>query len=123
MIVPADYQSLASSLSAAVGGMAGENMFIVKLSASGVEPATNYVSTGYISEQFALLLPLYDPATGIKTDGDPTTVVSLAQQAGMTVTLQEVVDLFSVSDITEQEPFGAFARLGLQLIQPPVPQP
>lgn len=115
MIVPADYRDLASSLASAVGGTAGEDMFTTGLSASGAEPATHYVSTGYISEQFALLLSLYDPATGTKTDGDPATVTQLANDGGFTCTVQEVTDLFAVVDVTEQPPFDAFARLGLQI--------
>lgn len=121
MIVPSDYRSFASSLASAVGGTAGEDMFTTGLSASGQEPATHYVSTGYISEQFALLLPLYDPATGIKTDGDPVAVTQLANDGGFTCTVQEVTDLFAVVDVTEQEPFVAFARLGLQIAQPVEP--
>lgn len=121
MIVPSDYRAFASSLASAVGGTAGENMFTTGLSASGQEPATHYVSTGYISEQFALLLPLYDPSTGAKTDGDPATVTQLANDGGFTCTVQEVTDLFAVVDVTEQQPFDAFARLGLQIAQPVAP--
>lgn len=121
MIVPSDYRSFASSLASAVGGTAGEDMFTTGLSASGQEPATHYVSTGYISEQFALLLPLYDPAIGTKMDGDPATVTQLANDGGFACTVQEVTDLFAVVDVTEQEPFDAFARLGLQIAQPVEP--
>lgn len=133
MIVPSDYQSLAAALAQALGGLAGEDMFVVGLSASGLDPATSYVSTGYIAEEFANLLPLdtytteIDPNTGqpvvvhTHKDGDPVAVAHLADEAGLTVTVQEVIDLFNVVDVTEQEPFTAFARLGLQIIQPPLP--
>lgn len=131
MIVPSDYQTLAQNIAATLGGVAGEDMFIVGLSASGTAPATNYVSTGYIGAQFASLLPLdtytteIDPNTGepvvIHThkDGDPVLVAQLANQEGLEVTVEQVTDLFNASDVTEQEPFVAFARLGLQLVQEP----
>lgn len=133
MIVPTDYQQLAQDVASAVGGLAGEGMFIVGLSVSGAEPATHYVSSGYIGEQFAFLLPLdtytteIDPVTGepvvIHThkDGDPAAVAALANEAGLPVTVQQVTDLFNASDVTEQDPFVAFARLNLQLVQQPFP--
>ncbi len=133
MIVPSDYQQFASTLASAVGGLAGEGMFIVGLSVDGSEPATNYVSSGYIGSDFAALLPLdtytteIDPQTGqpvvIHThkDGNPAAVAAAANQAGLPVTVQQVTNLFNASDVTEQDPFVAFARLNLQLVQQPFP--
>lgn len=133
MIVPTDYQQLAQDIASAVGGLAGEGMFIVALSGDGSDPATNYVSTGQIGAEFAALLPLdtytteIDPVTGepvvIHThkDGDPAAVAALANEAGLPVTVQQVTDLFNASDVTEQDPFVAFARLNLQLVQQPFP--
>lgn len=121
LIVPTDYRELASSLAFALGGTAGEDMFTTGLSASGESPATHYVSTGYIGAEFASMLPLYDPATGERTDGNPVLVTQLANDAGLTVTEQQVQDLFTASDITEQEPFAAFARLDLQIVNADAP--
>ena len=107
-------------------------MFTTGLAASGTPPATHYVSTGYVSEGYAAVLPLdtytteIDPVTGkpvvIHThkDGDPQLVVDLAAEKGVTVSLQEVTDAMNAMDCTEQEPFTAFARLGLQLVQEPI---
>lgn len=53
-------------------------------------------------------------------DGDPVIVAQLANDAGFACTVQQVTDLFNVADVTEQEPFTAFARLGLQLVQVPL---
>ena len=129
MIVPSQYTPLASQLSALLAGVSGEDMFTTGLSASGSDPATHYVSTGYVSEGYAAVLPLdtytteIDPVTGkpvvIHThkDGDPQLVVDLAAEKGVTVSLQEVTDAMNAMDCTEQEPFTAFARLGLQLVQ------
>lgn len=133
LIVPSDYQSFASTLASTLGGLAGEDMFITGLSASGEAPATNYVSTGCIGAGLAELLPLdtytteIDPVTAqpvvIHThkDGNPVKVTELALEAGLEVTVEQVTDLFNAADITEQEPFTAFARLGLQLVQVPFP--
>ena len=132
MIVPSDYQPLASQLSALLAGLSGDDMFTTGLSSSGRDPATHYVSTGYVSEGYAAVLPLdtytteINPVTGqpvvIHThkDGDPQLVVDLAAEKGVTVSLQEVTDAMNAMDCTEQEPFTAFARLGLQLAQEPI---
>lgn len=132
MIVPSQYTPLASQLSALLAGTSGEDMFTTGLSATGTPPATHYVSTGYVSEGYAAVLPLdtytteIDPQTGqpvvIHThkDGDPQLVVDLAAEKGVTVSLQEVTDAMNAMDCTEQEPFTAFARLGLQLVQEPI---
>ena len=58
MIVPSQYTPLASQLSALLAGASGEDMFTTGLSASGTPPATHYVSTGYVSEGYAAVLPL-----------------------------------------------------------------
>lgn len=133
MIVPSDYQQFSSTLASTLGGLAGEDMFVVDLSATGLDPATNYVSTGYIGAEFAALLPLdtyttkIDPVTGqpvvvhTHKDGNPEMIVELAADAGLEVTLQEVEDALNAMDCTEQPPFDAFARLGLSLVQTAIP--
>ena len=132
MIVPSQYTPLASQLSALLAGLSGDDMFTTGLSASGSDPATHYVSTGYVSEGYAAVLPLdtyttdIDPVTGkpvvIHThkDGDPALVAQMANQKGLAVTEQEVADIMNAMDCTEQEPFTAFARLGLKLVQEPI---
>ena len=132
MIVPSQYTPLASQLSALLAGLSGDDMFTTGLSATGTPPATHYVSTGYVSEGYAAVFPLdtytteIDPVTGqpvvIHThkDGDPQLVVDMAAKKGVTVSLQEVTDAMNAMDCTEQEPFIAFARLGLQLVQEPI---
>jgi hypothetical protein len=53
------------------------------------------------------------------TPGNPAAVYAVAQQQGVKCTLAEVEDTLSSSDVTEQPPFTAFDRLGLQIINPP----
>lgn len=118
MFVSAVFTPLAQALCAGLAaGGAGSNMFLRGLSATGTDPATHYISSGMIEDAFADLLPLttFD-AEGIQTTrtGQPETVVALAQ--GM-VTLAQINALFAAIDVTEQEPFTAMARLGLQIVR------
>jgi hypothetical protein len=39
---------------------------------------------------------------------------------GLTVTQAQVDAVYATADVTEQEPFTAFARLGLQMVQEPL---
>ena len=63
LIVSADHAALARNLCAALAGPAGKGMFSTALSASGLYPATHYISAGLIAEPFAAILPLDMPAT------------------------------------------------------------
>lgn len=123
LVVPADYRDIAATIASTIGGSAGQNMFTTGLSASGQEPATHYVSTGYIGTEFAGILPLdiYEAdGTHTRIPGNPVAVVDLCAAQGLAVTLVQVEELFTASDISEQEPFVAFARMGVQICQPEV---
>jgi len=109
MIVPDSQVVLARSICTTLAPTGGVGMFDVPLSADGKAPATHYVSTGYLDAEFAALMPLDGSA------GEPAVVAALCVQAGLEVTEAEVATLFSVSDVTVQDPFVAFARLGLQM--------
>lgn len=110
---------------AASFGPGGEGMWTTGLSADGAAPATHYVSTGYIPEQFAYLVPcqtwaMDEQGQWVETGeipGNPQAVYQLAQDAGIECTQAEIDALFADSDVTEQEPFTAFGRLGLQIAQ------
>ena len=128
IIVPAAFQQLAQALCAAAAERdAGKGMFTTGLSEAGTEPATHYISSGPISESFADLLPL----TAVNQDGEglpdihtrPGNVEAveyMAAQAGIILPPGTVAALFSAIDVSEQEPFTALTRLGLQITQPPV---
>ena len=121
IIVPASFQQLAQGLCAAAAeGDAGEGMFTTGLSPDGAGPATHYISSGSIATEFGDLLPL----TTFDEDGAPTTrpgdvatVEAIADQAGITLPAGTIAALFNAIDVTEQEPFTAMARLGLQIVQ------
>lgn len=124
MVVPAANVSLARSLASTIDPAGSSNMFVTGLSATGQEPATHYVSTGLIAETFAAPLPLQtweqQDSGWVLVDsqpGDAALVVEKAAENEMTVTQAEVQALFDASDVTTQEPFVAFERLELKIVQ------
>lgn len=133
IIVPAAFQQLAQALcEAAAEGDAGKGMFTTGLSATGALPATHYISSGYIFDDFAALLPLttVEPST---KDGEPDTVTErpgnvpvvegLAAQAGITLPPGTIAALFDAIDVSEQGPLEAMARLGLSIVQEDIGAP
>ena len=127
IIVPAAFQQLAQGLcEAAAEGDAGAGMFTTGLSADGTAPATHYMSSGYIFDDFAALLPLttVEPST---EDGEPYTVTErpgnvpvvegLAAQAGITLPPGAIAALFDAIDVMELGPWEAMEWLGLRIAQ------
>jgi hypothetical protein len=105
LILPAAQVPLAQALAAGVSGPAGSGMWTTGLSPNATAPATHYVSTGMIDAQFVAVL----------TDADA--LYAACQAAGASVTLAQCQALIAGSDVTDEAPFDAFARLGLQLVQ------
>ena len=101
-------------------------MFTTGLSATGALPATHYISSGYIFDDFAALLPLttVEPSTD---DGEPDMVTErpgnvafvegLAAQAGITLPPGTIAALFDAIDVTELGPWEAMARMSLAIAQ------
>ena len=111
---------------AAAFGPGGVGMWTTPLSASGLDPVTHYISTGYIPAEFVSMCPMAtwaqdEDGNWVQTDyypGDAATVALYASQAGVKVTEAQVSAIFSRSDVSAQEPFTAMGRLGLQIINP-----
>jgi len=122
IILPKAAQTLAQGLCVAAAGEAGAGMFTAGLSATGEAPATHFISTGAIETQFADILPLStitmvdEVETVSKTTGDVAAVIQLAKDAGQAVDAKTIGGLFAALDVSEQPPFAAMARLGLQLV-------
>lgn len=126
MIVPAAFQQLAQGLCAAAAeGDAGAGMFTTGLSETGTEPATHYISSGYIFDDFAALLPLTTVTQTANEEGEATettrpgnvpVVEGLAAQAGITLPPGTIAALFDAIDVTELEPWAAMVRLGLRIV-------
>jgi hypothetical protein len=126
MIVPAAEVALARQIATTVAPVAGVGMWTTPLSSSGQEPATSYVSTGFIAPEWEVLMPLqtWEEVDGVwtQTDAYPGDAVQLlaaiqAEDPDTTITLPQLVGLFATCDVTMQDPWVAFQRLGLQIVQ------
>ena len=123
IILPAAAQALAQGLCQAAAGEAGSGMFTTGLSATGEAPATHFISSGAVEAKFAAILPIGtvtmvdEVDTVSKTTGNIEAVIQLAKDAGQTVDAKTIGGLFAALDVSEQPPFVAMARLGLQLVQ------
>ena len=96
MIVPLAQQALAQEIATTVAPVAGQNMFTTPLSADGQEPATAFVSTGYIGPEWNVLMPLqtWEEVDGVwtQTDAQPGDAAQLlaaiqAEDPDTTITL------------------------------------
>lgn len=124
-IVPAAHADLARALCALEPGGAG--MFTTPLSTSGVEPTTHYVSTGFVPGALGAASPYAEweqdqDGKWIRTSyepGRPEAVLAAAQAADPPIpcTLEEIEHLFTSSDVTSQDPWVAFSRLELKIVQ------
>ena len=128
IIIPASVQPNARALCKGLAGVAGDGMFVTGLSATGKAPATHYISSGPISHDVAVLLPcktVTQDADGkdiITTDpGMPDAVPTLAAKAKISTTKAKITTLYASIDVSDQPPFEAMARLGLQIVQVPLP--
>ena len=127
LIVPAASVDLARAIATSFGP-GGEGMWITPLSASGLAPATHYISTGYVPPEYGYLVPLQvwtqdedgDWVLVASEPGDPVAVYEAATAQGVICTQADVDALFAAADVTEQEPFVAMGRLGLTIINPPL---
>lgn len=122
IIVDAAQVELARSLCAAIAGPAGGGMFTAPLSASGLFPATHYISAGLIEDTFASILPLDIPATedteAQRIPGHPEAVLAaLPEDYAPQPTLAEVEALFAAIDVTEGDALMRMQTLGLAMCQ------
>ena len=116
MIVPVDHVDLARSLCATLAGEGGSGMFTTPLSPTGDYPPTHWISSGLIEDAFADLLPLLSvDVTDAPLAGHPDHVCTLAHDAGMAVSYDDIVRLFAAVDVSAQPPHAALERLGLAL--------
>ena len=129
IVVPAAFQSLAQGLcEAAAEGDAGKGMFTTGLSADGTEPATHYISAGYIEDTFADILPLTTITPAAEMDEPPTTtrpgnvefVDGIAAQAGITLPAGTIAALFDAISVSEEDAYAAMGRLGIRFITEPI---
>ena len=101
IIVPAPYAAAASAACEALAGAGGSGMFTTPLSPTGELPATHWISSGLIEQEFAGLL------------ANPDALTAVATQAG--IDPGPLVAIVATADITDEPADVALARLGLQL--------
>lgn len=126
LILPAADAPLAQQIAVTLSPAGGSGMWVQGLSADGNEPATHYVSTGLIGPDFAMLVPctfwaLDEDGDWIVTGSEPgnaglVVYACAAAEPPLTLTEQQVQGLMDRADISEQEPFVAYSRMGLKLI-------
>ena len=135
MLVPDAFVELARDISSTLAPSGGANMYTTGLSATGQPPATYWVSSGFIDADYAALMPLSewswvvdDEETGaghweetVISSGEPAVIYAMYTQ-GIEPDLpafdeQDVADMLDACDVTTEEPFTAFNRLGLQMVQ------
>jgi hypothetical protein len=105
------------------------------LSATGDEPATHYITSGGVSDAFAMMAPCAEwtwqqdpadpqaPGQWVQTSyypGRPDIVVERCAEVDVEVTEQEVEALFSRGDCSDQEAFVAMSRMGVQMVRTPM---
>jgi len=125
LIIPAAHVDLARAIAASFGP-GGDGMWTTPLSATGLDPASHYISSGFVPEQFAYMVPCqtweqHEDGTWTLVSADPGDAVAVYENAtaqGVITTQAEIDALFAVADVTAQEPFVAMGRLGLAIINP-----
>jgi hypothetical protein len=125
MIVPAQHVELARTIAATLDPAGSQGLFTTPLGPIGSTDITHYVSTGFVAENFALAIPFIKYTMtdmGYEmidhSPGNPTMIHELCLQYNLTIPIEELISLYSSADITDEEPFAAFARLQLTIIQP-----
>lgn len=113
MIVKSEYVELARFLCETLAPVGGANMFTTALASINGNIITHYISSGFIDEEFANLMPLKE------TDslGQAEMIVALMDALGHEVSLEAVTTLLSTSDVCLENPFEAMGRLGLKILQ------
>ena len=123
MVIPDAYRTLANSIADMFAG-SPQNMWNFPLSATGQAPATHWIAAGPVPNEYEVMAPwqVWDvdqDGEWVMTDsypGQPDQVWAACQAADPPVvcTLQDVQDLFTVADVTDEDPWTSMARLGLQ---------
>jgi len=126
LIIATAHVQLARDLAAAIDPAGSQGMFMTPL--TNGNQITHYISTGIVSDQFAMPLPCTqwaqdEEGAWVQVSHWPGMPEAMAQMAGQLdppfpLEASEVAAAFAASDISEQEPFTAMGRMGLSLHNP-----
>ena len=126
LIVPDAAVAQARAIAASFGPSA-TGMWTTPLSATGTAPATHWISAGPVGGEFAAFLPvkrvtMVDGEQVITTEpADPVAFAALCEARGITPPTQAAISaIFAVCDVSDQGPFQAMERLGLQIVRVPL---
>ncbi len=108
LIVPIDLAEPARAACMALTGSASEGLFTTPLYGTESD-ATHAISSGYIAGEYADLLPCGDQP------GNTEALLALLESVEFPITIEELTQLLSMIDISEEEPYAAMERLGLYL--------
>ena len=123
LIISTAHVQLARDLAAAIDPVASVGLFMTPLTDG--QTVTHYISTGIVSDQFAMPLPCTtwaqdEQGAWVQVSHWPGMPEAIAQMAGQLdppfpLEAAQVAAAFAASDISEQEPFVAMGRMGLSL--------
>ena len=105
LIIPAAITPTCQQLSEALSGPAGSGMWITPLSPTGELPASHYISSGMITDDFAFMV------------SSPAVMFAACTEAGLPVTLAQCEAILGAADVSEEDAFTAMDRLGLKMVQ------
>ena len=116
LIIPIALAEPARAACMALTGSASEGLFTTllypehrKCDTEGGTEATHAISSGYIAGEFADLLPCGDQP------GNTEALLGLLKSVEFPITTEELTQLLSIIDISEEESYVAMERLGLSL--------
>lgn len=125
MIVPDAHVALARQITETLAPVGGKGMYTTGLSPDGTAPATHWISSGFISADYAALMPLVEWTLDeegvwqktVISPGHPEVIVAMCTEAGLEVALEDVEAMLDSSDVTLETPQQSWARLGLELVK------
>ena len=109
LITPIALAEPARAACMALTGSASEGLFTTLLYPAEGTEATHAISSGYIAGEFADLLPRGGQP------GNTDALLDLLKSVEFPITTEELTQLLSIIDISEEESYAAMAHLGLSL--------
>ena len=118
LIVPDSIVTTVRSLADSFGP-AASGMWETPLSADGNLPASHWISSGLIGDDFAAIMPYshFVDDAWVTEPYSAAAFVALAEANGVTPPpVEQITTIMSMVDVSDQPPFEAMERLGLKLI-------
>ena len=106
-------------------GPAASGMWETPLSADGNLPPTHWISSGLIGDDFAAIMPYSHMVdeVWVTEPYSAAAFVALAEASGaVSPPVEQIMQIMSMVDVSDQEPLAAMGRLGLFMVQAP-PEP